>query len=184
MNGAEAVGLSALLFVGYLLVTADAVTVGAVTAAALLFHRLFTPLGILLVSFDDVQRAGAALARMVGVTTLDRPVPGTDRPPAGPVSITAKALRHSYDGAHPVLLDVDVEVPAGTSLAVVGASGAGKSTLAALLGGALPATTGTAALRTTPAPSTSARWLQACSATGSASSPRRRTCSPGPCATT
>src|SRR6185369_15932582 len=41
MNAAEAVGLSAVLATGYWLVRTDAVTVGAVTAAALLFHRLF-----------------------------------------------------------------------------------------------------------------------------------------------
>jgi ATP-binding cassette, subfamily C, bacterial len=41
-----------------------------------------------------------------------------------------------------VLHDVTVDVPAGTSLAVVGESGAGKTTLAAVLGGVFPATSG------------------------------------------
>lgn len=142
MNTAEAVGLSALLFVGHLLVNADAATVGAVTAAALLFHRLFGPLGILLMSFDDVQRAGAALARMVGVTTLPARSRPAGRRPTGPVSLLADGLHHSYDGSHEVVRDVSVRVPAGSSLAVVGASGAGKSTVAAILGGSFPAVGG------------------------------------------
>ncbi|WP_432520711.1 ABC transporter ATP-binding protein [Kineococcus sp. SYSU DK006] len=153
MNGAEALGLSALLLTGFQLVRADAVTVGAVTAAALLFHRLFGPLGVLLLSFDEVSRAAAALNRLVGVVDLPA------QPPADPVALAAaprtgagivvRGVRHSYaDGpdAPLVLRGIDVEVPAGTSLAVVGESGAGKTTLAAIVGGVLPATAGTVEL--------------------------------------
>ncbi|MDX6741175.1 ABC transporter ATP-binding protein [Actinocorallia sp. A-T 12471] len=146
MNGAEAVGLSTLLATGFFLVRADAVSVGAVTAAALLFHRLFSPLGILLLSFDDVQRAGAALARVVGVALVPPAKAAVARGPEGQVTLSCAGLGHSYDGHTPVVRDVDLRVPAGTSLAVVGASGAGKTTLAGLLGGAFPATRGTVTL--------------------------------------
>jgi ATP-binding cassette subfamily C protein len=145
MNAAEAVGLSSILLVGYWLVDAEAVTVGAVTAAALLFHRLFEPLGTLLLSFDDVQGAGAALARIIGVPPVSPPS-DPDRVPGGPVTIEARGVRHSYDGQRAVLEDIDLTVPAGTSLAVVGASGAGKSTLAAILAGAFAATAGSVQL--------------------------------------
>ncbi len=146
MNAAEAAGLSSILLTGYWLVRGDLVTVGAVTAAALLFHRLFDPLGSLLGSFDEVQRAGAALARIVGVTLVP-PRPYQDRPvPRGGVSVRLRKVRHSYDGEHDVVQDVDLDVPAGSSLAVVGTSGAGKSTLAAILAGMFPATAGTAEL--------------------------------------
>lgn len=67
MNYAEAVGFTAILTTGFFLVRADALTVGAVTAAALLFHRLFGPLGTLFMSFANVLRAAAALTRLVGV---------------------------------------------------------------------------------------------------------------------
>jgi len=144
MNGAEAIGLSALLFTGFWLVRSDDVTVGAVTAAALLFHRLFGPLGSLLLSFDDVQRAAAALSRLVGVVDLP-PEPAT-KPgapvPARDVSITVRGVRHHYTDVE-VLRGIDVDIPAGSSLAVVGESGAGKTTLAAIIGGVFPATSGT-----------------------------------------
>ncbi|HWO64189.1 MAG TPA: ABC transporter ATP-binding protein [Umezawaea sp.] len=146
MNAAEALGLSAILLAGYWLVAADAVTVGEVTAAALLFHRLFEPLGTVLLSFDDVQRAGAALARIVGVTLVPPPEPRPDRPHDGPVGIVARGVRHSYDEGHEVVRGIDVEVPAGTSLAVVGASGAGKTTLAGVLAGVFPPTAGSTLL--------------------------------------
>ncbi|WP_369055080.1 ABC transporter ATP-binding protein [Kineococcus terrestris] len=146
MNAAEAVGLSAVLLTGFFLVRADEVTVGAVTAAALLFHRLFGPLGVLLLSFDDVQRAGAALARLVGVADLEPPPAGAPRPLVRPVALSARGVRHRYASGEQegpeVLRGVDLDVPAGASLAVVGGSGAGKTTLAAVLGGVFPPTAG------------------------------------------
>ncbi|SNT60220.1 ATP-binding cassette, subfamily C [Asanoa hainanensis] len=144
MNYAEAIGLTAVLLAGFLLVRADASTVGEVTAAALLFHRLFGPLGMLLVTFNDVQSAGAALARLVGVADLEPPARrGGDRPTTRPAtSVVATAVRHHYLDGPTVLHDVSVEIPAGQSLAVVGESGAGKTTLAAILGGVFPATGG------------------------------------------
>jgi ATP-binding cassette subfamily C protein len=142
MNAAEAVGLSAVLLTGYWLVRADTVTVGAVTAAALLFHRLFAPLGTLLLSFDDVQRAQASLARTAGVLLVPSPATGVRSRPVGPVTITARAVRHAYRDGPEVLKGVDVVVPAGTSLALVGGSGAGKTTLANIVAGTFPATGG------------------------------------------
>ncbi|WP_337060475.1 ABC transporter ATP-binding protein [Kineococcus sp. G2] len=137
MNAAEAIGLSALLLTGFHLVRAGAVSVGDVTAAALLFHRLFGPLGVLLLSFDDVQRAGAALARLVGVADTEPPPVQPRRDVRHPAALRAQGLVHAYAQGAPVLQGVDLEVPAGGTLAVVGESGAGKSTLAALLGGVL-----------------------------------------------
>ncbi|MBT0773991.1 ABC transporter ATP-binding protein [Kineosporia sp. J2-2] len=146
MNAAEAAGLSSILVTGFWLVRADLVTVGAVTAAALLFHRLFDPLGTLLGSFDEVQRAGAALARIVGVTLVPPRVRPQAPLPHGGVRVRLRGVRHSYDGVHDVVAGVDLDVPAGSSLAVVGTSGAGKSTLAGLLAGLFPATAGTLCL--------------------------------------
>ncbi len=153
MNGAEAVGLSALLLTGFWLVRGDVVTVGAVTAAALLFHRLFGPLGTLLLSFDEVSRAAAALNRLVGVVDLPADPPADPaalaRAPRERVGLVVRGLTHAYDerpGAVPVLRDVDLDVRAGTSLAVVGESGAGKTTLAALVAGVFPASAGTVTL--------------------------------------
>ena len=78
LNGAEMVGVLAILVTGFLLVRADAVTLGAATAAAFYFTRLFSPLMGMLYLLDEAQSAGAALARLVGV---DRPAAatGTDR---------------------------------------------------------------------------------------------------------
>ncbi|WP_033339162.1 ABC transporter ATP-binding protein [Catenuloplanes japonicus] len=140
MNAAEAVGLSAILLTGYWLVHAGTVTVGAATAAALLFHRLFTPLGTLLLSFDEVQRAGAALARTIGVLLVPAAPAGITRRPDGGVRVEASGVRHAY--TREVLKGLDLVVEAGTSLALVGASGAGKTTLAGIVAAVFPPTAG------------------------------------------
>lgn len=149
MNLAEAVGLGALLLTGFLLVGRGDITVGAVTAAALMFHRLFGPLGFLLMTFDDVQAAGAALARLVGVADLQPPPIKPSRPVPADIGVTGTAVGHSYDGTE-VLHSVDFVAEPGQRVAVVGASGAGKTTLAAILGGVFPATSGTVALGPDP----------------------------------
>lgn len=143
MNYAEAIGLTAVLLTGFLLVRAGDSSVGDVTAAALLFHRLFGPLGMLLISFNDIQSAGAALARLVGVTEVDVPAQRTaETPTRGPAGVTAKSVSHRYAAGPTVVHDVSIEIADGESLAIVGESGAGKTTFAAILGGVFPATEG------------------------------------------
>ena len=146
MNAAEGVGLSAVIGCGFLLVRSDISTVGDVTAAALLFHRLFGPLGTLLMSIDQVQRAAAALARIVGVTSLTIPQGRPLGPKPAAVAVRVRGLRHSYSPGHEVLHHIDLDIPAGTSLAVVGESCAGKTTLAAIIAGVLPTSIGTVEL--------------------------------------
>ncbi|MFJ4273855.1 ABC transporter ATP-binding protein [Streptomyces coelicoflavus] len=139
-NRAEFIGLTLIILVGYALLEADAATLGEVSAAPLLFHRLFTPLGAIMFTFDEAQKSGASLTRLVGVLGED----AEDRlvgdesvdAPAGPYPVTVRGLTFTYPGAErPVLSDVDLTIPAGGSLALVGATGAGKTTLAALVAG-------------------------------------------------
>ncbi|MBW0091373.1 ABC transporter ATP-binding protein [Pseudonocardia sp. KRD-184] len=143
LNGAEMTGVLAILVVGFWLVRADAVTVGAATAAALYFLRLFDPIGAVLFLLDEAQSAGAALARLVGVT--DMPVPPAPRTPREPRDggVRLVGVRHAYDGGPEVLHGVDLEIAPGERVAVVGPSGAGKTTLGAVLAGVHAPTAGT-----------------------------------------
>ena len=150
MNRAEFVGLAAILTVGFLLVRADLVTVGATTAAALYFHRLFNPIGALIMEFDEVQAAGASLARLVGVPDLEPPRrPAVLREPADR-GLELTGIAHRYDDGPLVLDDVSTHIPAGQRLAVVGASGAGKTTLAGIAAGLLDAERGSVRLGGVP----------------------------------
>ncbi|MFE9487636.1 MULTISPECIES: ABC transporter ATP-binding protein [unclassified Streptomyces] len=140
-NRAEFIGLTLIVVVGYVLMEADAASLGEVSAAPLMFHRLFTPLGAIMFTFDEAQKSGASLTRLVGVLgepAEDRLVGDVSVAPAdaGPHPVTVEGLTFSYpDTEEPVLREVNLSIPAGGSLALVGATGAGKSTLAALIAG-------------------------------------------------
>ncbi|MEL3946358.1 ABC transporter ATP-binding protein [Streptomyces sp. LNU-CPARS28] len=140
-NRAEFIGLVLIIVVGYALLEADAASLGQVSAAPLMFHRLFTPLGAIMFTFDEAQKSGASLTRLVGVLgeeAEERLVGDTAVPSAEALSypVTVAGLTFTYpDTEEPVLRDVDLSIPAGGSLALVGATGAGKSTLAALIAG-------------------------------------------------
>lgn len=140
-NRAEFIGLVLILVVGYALLEADAASLGEVSAAPLMFHRLFTPLGAIMFTFDEAQKSGASLTRLVGVLgeeAEDRLVGDASvaRADAVPYPVVVEGLTFTYPGSDvPVLQDVSLAIPAGGSLALVGATGAGKSTLAALIAG-------------------------------------------------
>jgi ATP-binding cassette subfamily C protein len=152
INAAELAGMTALLVVGFFVVRDGGGTIGGTTAAMLLFLRLFNPIGQLLFVIDDMQSALASLARITGVVGAGRGVAGESagdddarsrrRAPDG-AGLSLRGVGHSYAADHPVLVDVDLGVARGETVAVVGASGAGKSTLAALAAGVHDATSGT-----------------------------------------
>ena len=140
INRAEFIGLATILVTGFVLVRQGEVTVGQTTAAALLFHRLFSPISTLLFTFDEAQDAGASLARLVGLVTLsgapDRPdVAASDEP--RDASFELDDVHFSYDGEHPVVTGVSLRLQPGERVALVGSTGAGKSTVAGIAAGAL-----------------------------------------------
>ncbi|MCS3778740.1 ABC transporter ATP-binding protein [Tsukamurella ocularis] len=141
VNLAEFVGMAAILVLGFALVDGDLVTVGAVTTAMLLFLRLFGPIGALLLVMDDIQSAGASLARIVGVIGVaddeaSGPAPsGVVDVSGGPPRVEVDGVTFGYGGGRRVLDGVTVRLEPGETVAVVGTSGAGKTTLAALIAG-------------------------------------------------
>ncbi|GAB3979874.1 ABC transporter ATP-binding protein [Plantactinospora veratri] len=135
LNLAEFVGLTAVLVTGFLLVRADAVSVGTASAAALYFHNLFGPLNAALSLVDDAQSAVASLVRLVGVTGLPVRRQPEHRPVPVDGGVEAKELRHAYVPGHDVLHDVTLTVAPNERVALVGTSGAGKTTLAKLIAG-------------------------------------------------
>lgn len=134
VNFAEFVGLGAILITGFFLVRSDLASVGATTAAALFFHRIFDPVSNVLLNFDEGQKAASGLARLVGIAGLPAPV-AQEPPRLSSPSISARGLSFAYSPGQNVLAGVDLDVGAGERVALVGASGAGKTTLAKLLAG-------------------------------------------------
>ena len=167
-NRAEAVVLSLILIAGFALVWFGESTAGAVTTAALVFHRLFNPIGALVGLFDQVQSAGASLTRMVGVIIEAESSPrreaGVDRAAGGADGLSVSSgssvrpgptlvledLWFTYDkdpaSAHQVVRGVSLRIEPGEVVAVVGTTGAGKSTLARTAAGLSVPTRGRAEL--------------------------------------
>lgn len=140
INRAEFIGLAVILVTGFWLVKTGEGTVGQTTAAALLFHRLFSPISELLFTFDEAQDAGASLARLVGLVTMpDETGRRTAAAGSAPrdASLELEDLHFSYDGDHTVVHGVSIRLEPGQRVALVGSTGAGKSTVAGIAAGAL-----------------------------------------------
>ena len=135
ITGIELVMLIIGLVVSYWVVSSQALSVGTVTAAMLLLIRLRGPLMGLMRVIDTVQSGYASLSRIIGVV-IDPPraVPASGAPtPCGVAEM--RDVSFSYDDGGWAVQDVSIELPAGQTVALVGASGAGKTTVAALLAG-------------------------------------------------
>jgi len=120
-------------------VTAGAMTIGTLVAFTTLQTSLFRPLTGLLNTSVSVISSLALFARIFEY--LDLPVDVDD--PAHPVEIdparitgrvSLTGVSFTYPGAdRPAVTGVDLDVPAGSTLALVGETGSGKTTLAALI---------------------------------------------------
>ncbi|ROR81726.1 ATP-binding cassette, subfamily C [Plantibacter flavus] len=160
INSGELIGLSAILATGFLLNLQGTITVGLVTTAALLFHRLFDPVGRLIFGLDDIQRATVGLARLVGVIDLaaassampksPSPVGGAADGVTAPPAIRVHDLTFRYPTTDRGITQVTLDVPPGTTTALVGTSGSGKSTLARVVAGHHPPTSGRVLVGHTP----------------------------------
>ena len=142
INRAELMGLATILVAGFWYVRSGWVTVGETAAAAVLFHRLFNPVSMILFTFDEIQAAGAGLARLVGVGTL--PVAPTGVRPLAAADLTLRDVTFGYEERVPVLCGISLRVAPGERVALVGSTGAGKTTVASIAAGVLHPLRGTA----------------------------------------
>ncbi len=123
-----------LLYGGYLAFHGE-VTVGVLAAFLLYLRQFFEPMQEISQFYNTFQSASAALEKLSGVLEEEpgvpepkQPVPLTD--PQG--ALTFDHVDFEYVEGVPVLPDLDLAVPAGQTLALVGTTGAGKTTLAKL----------------------------------------------------
>jgi ATP-binding cassette, subfamily B, heavy metal transporter len=111
-------------------------TLGDLVMINALLIQLYIPMNFLGVLYREIKQSLADLDKMFGLLEREREV--ADAPGAAALHVQGATVRFedvsfAYDPARPILQGLSFEVPAGKTVAVVGASGAGKSTLARLL---------------------------------------------------
>ncbi len=123
-----------LLYGGYLAYQGD-VTVGVLAAFLLYLRQFFEPMMEISQFYNTFQSASAALEKLAGVLEQEPGVPEpTDPTPLGRAAgeVRFDHVEFAYVEGRPVLPDLDLVVPAGQTLALVGTTGAGKTTIAKL----------------------------------------------------
>ncbi|MFK5583505.1 MULTISPECIES: ABC transporter ATP-binding protein [unclassified Serinicoccus] len=140
---------------GGLMAVSGELTTGTLVAMAALLSRLYGPLTALSNVRVDIMTALVSFERIFEVLDLRPLVREAEHPrriPGGPVAVKLSGVSFAYPAAdevslaslehrpeaetldgHQVLTDVDVEIEAGSMVALVGPSGAGKTTLTTLV---------------------------------------------------
>ncbi|MEA5540271.1 ABC transporter ATP-binding protein [Limnoraphis robusta Tam1] len=129
-------GFIATLLLGGMEAIAGRLAVGTYSVLVFITQRLLWPLTRLGETFDQYQRAMASINRVMNL--LDTPIethPGDIPLPVSQVrgEIDIKNITFSYNNRLPVIEDLSLKIPAGKTIAIVGATGSGKSTLVKLL---------------------------------------------------
>jgi len=127
-------GIVALLWVGAGLVSDGVLTVGVLVMGLGYLRQMFHPLMRLSHQLTTIERARAAGTRIAEI--LDAPRSITDGPKAWPGlrdGLRLEEVGFHYTEGTPVLRGVDLHVPAGQHIGIVGATGSGKSTVLNLL---------------------------------------------------
>lgn len=132
-------GLIAVLAYGGHQVLNGDLTLGTLVSFNLYVVLLIQPLRMLGMIIAQAQRAAAAGERVAGLLEtapkITEPAHPTPLPSKGPHlgHVQFESVDFAYTAGSPVLRQLDLDIPAGQSIALVGATGAGKSTIARLL---------------------------------------------------
>ena len=128
--------IAAVLLVGGYSVIHGTLSLGAFFAVNGYLLLLVVPLRSVGMWVGQYQRAMASGERIFEILDVDRDI--LERPdacplPEGPGQIRLEGVEFGYDPERPVLRDVDLDVAAGSTVALIGPTGCGKTTLTALI---------------------------------------------------
>ena len=140
LNGGQAAiiatGMTILMILAAYGVADGTMTVGDFVMVNAYLLQIAMPLNLLGTVYREIKQSLVDMEIMFDL--LDQPCEVTDKPGAQALavdggSITFESVDFGYDPRRPILKDVNFQVPAGHTLAIVGPSGAGKSTISRLL---------------------------------------------------
>ena len=128
--------VATILLFGGTRVLAGEIGVGVLTAAIIYAKRFFDPMENLAMFYNSYQSANSSLEKISGVLeekpTVPEPKSATKLENVkGEITFDSVSFHYSNDVA--VLDNLDLKIPAGQTVALVGTTGAGKSTIAKLI---------------------------------------------------
>jgi ABC-type multidrug transport system fused ATPase/permease subunit len=127
----------AVLLVGGYRVADGTLALGVLTAFILYLRQFYDPMEDVAIFYNSLQSASAALEKISAVLAErpSVPEPVSPNPLPRPIrgALTLDAVEFGYSAERPVLHEVSIDVPAGQTVALVGATGAGKTTIAKLI---------------------------------------------------
>ena len=131
-----AIAMASVLWVGGRMLAHGSLTIGTLVSSVFLLNLVFQPLQELSDLYGQVQSAGAAMEKITTVLDVEPEIhdePGSIPAPRIDGDLHLDHVTFAY-GRDPVLHAIDIHVPPGGCLALVGESGGGKSTTAKLVG--------------------------------------------------
>ena len=136
MSSLPSAAIAGVLLVGGYQVIHGQLTLGDFFAVNGYLLMLVLPLRTFGQLVGQYQRAMASGDRIFEVLDYQRDIvdrPGAGELPAGPGRLSFRDVEFAYDRGRPVLCDVDLEVAAGQTIALIGPTGCGKTTLTTLI---------------------------------------------------
>jgi ABC-type multidrug transport system fused ATPase/permease subunit len=126
-----------VLLVGGYRVSTGGLELGVLTSFLLYLRQFYDPMEDVGVFYNSLQSATAALDKIATVLAEPPSVaePGAATPLRRPVrgAVSLDAVTFGYRPDRPVLPSLSLDIPAGQTVALVGATGAGKTTIAKLI---------------------------------------------------
>jgi ATP-binding cassette subfamily B protein len=130
------IGMTVVMILSALEVQKGNQTLGDFVFINAMLMQLSIPLNFIGFVYREIRQGLADIEQMFGLLEIDQEI--TDKPDARPLEVSDAVIRFrdvdfAYDAKRKILKGLDFEVPAGNTIAIVGASGAGKSTISRLL---------------------------------------------------
>jgi len=129
-------GFTAILLYGGLQAANGALAVGTYSVLVFLTQRLLWPLTRLGQTFDLYQRAMASITRVMDLLDTPNTIHSGDKSLALSAirgAVNLNNITFAYSDREPIIKNLTLNIPAGQTIAIVGATGSGKSTLVKLL---------------------------------------------------